>query len=224
MKNQVVAMVPVRAGSIRVKDKNTRPFAGTSLLELKLSLLKRLNGLDKIVVSTNCSLAAKLAQIAGVELQWRDDYYASSTITNDLHWQHIAEKTPGNTLFLAQVTSPMLKVSTMQAALDLFLKLKGHDSINSVSPEKKFLWNDGAPINYNVDLTPKSQDLPDIVSLNFAITVISRSLMMSRKNVVGNSPKFYELNKIEALDVDDIFDFNFAELVFQKYGYNWLIN
>ena len=224
MNNKVVAMVPVRAGSIRVKDKNTRPFAGTSLLELKLSLLKRLKGLDQIVVSTNCPQAAKVAQNADVVLQWRDEYYAGSNITNDLHWQHIAKTTPGDIVFLAQVTSPMIKVSTMQAALDLWPKLSKHDSINSVSSEKKFLWQDGAPINYDVDTTPKSQNLPNIVSLNFAVTIISSSLMMSRMNVVGNSPKFYDLNKIEALDVDDTFDFNFAELVFQKYGYNWLIN
>ena len=42
MSNNVIAMVPVRAGSTRVPNKNTRPFGGTSLLQLKLELLKKL--------------------------------------------------------------------------------------------------------------------------------------------------------------------------------------
>ena len=41
MPNNVIAMVSVRAGSTRVPNKNTRPFDGTSLLQLKLKLLKK---------------------------------------------------------------------------------------------------------------------------------------------------------------------------------------
>ena len=61
-------------------------------------------------------------------------------------------------------------------SLKKFLTSNEYDSINSVTPEKKFLWKNGKPINYEVNLTPKSQDLPNIVSLNFAITVIKKEL------------------------------------------------
>ena len=221
--NNVIAMVPVRAGSTRVPDKNIRPFADTNLLQLKLELLKKVEGIDQIVVSTDCRISADIAHKEGATVQWRDEYYAGSGVTNDEHWHHIAQTTPGNTVFLAQVTSPLLRVSSMQAALNSFLCLDTHDSINSVSPEKKFLWRDGSPINYEIEVTPKSQDLPDIVSLNFAITIIQKKIMTERKNVVGHSPKFFELDKIESVDIDDFIDFKIAELLYQQVGIEWLM-
>ena len=138
MSNNVIAMVPVRAGSTRVSNKNTRPFGGTSLLQLKLKLLKKVVGITQIVVSTDCDISADMALQEGVKVQWRNEDYAGSDVTNDQHWLHIAQTTPGDTVFLAQVTSPLLRVSSMQAALKAFLSFGTHDSINSVSAEKNF--------------------------------------------------------------------------------------
>ena len=33
----ITAVIPVRAGSTRVKNKNIKPFAGSSLLEIKIN-------------------------------------------------------------------------------------------------------------------------------------------------------------------------------------------
>ena len=223
MSNNVIAMVPVRAGSTRIPNKNTRLFGGTSLLQLKLKLLKKVVGITQIVVSTDCEISADMALKEGAEVQWRNEYYAGSDVTNDQHWLHIAQTTPGDIVFLAQVTSPLLRVSSMQAALKAFLRFGTHDSINSVSAEKKFLWKDTKPINYEIDVTPKSQDLPEIVSLNFAITIISKQTMMERKNVIGYKPSFFELSKVESLDVDDLTDFKIAELMYLELGTKWLM-
>ena len=75
-----------------------------------------------------------------------------------------------------------------------------------------------------MDVTPKSQDLPDIVSLNFAINIIERQNMIKRKNLVGYRPKFVELDKVEALDVDDFVDFKIAELMYRDLGFDWLMH
>ena len=223
VENKITAMIPVRAGSNRVPNKNIRSFGDTSLLELKLMLLERIDGLEQIIVSTDCEISAKIASRFGAKVQWRNEYFAGSNITNDQHWYHIADTTPGNIVFLAQVTSPLLRVSTMQKALNTFLKSDLHDSINSVSNEKKFLWKNGKPINYDINMTPKSQDLPDIVSLNFAITITQKQSMMKRKNVVGYNPTFFELDKVESIDIDDIIDFKVAELMYKELGRNWLM-
>ena len=223
VKNKVIAMVPVRAGSTRVPNKNIRPFGDTSLLQLKLKLLKEVDGIKQIIVSTDCQISAEIACKQGVKVKWRNKYYAGSDITNDLHWLHIAETTPGDIVFFAQVCNPLLKVSSMQKGLNSFLSSDTHDSLNSVSAEKKFLWQNGKPMNYDVSVTPKSQDLPDIVSLNFGITIIKKQIMMKRKNVVGYNPSFFELDKVESIDIDDLIDFKIAELMYKEKGINWLM-
>ena len=223
-KNNIIAMVPVRAGSTRVPNKNTRKFANTSLLELKLKVLKNVSGITQIIVSTDCDIAAEIAHKQSIKVQRRSKYYAGSDVTNDQHWLHIAKTTPGDIVFLAQVTSPLLRVSSIQKALNTFSNLGSNDSLNSVSVEKKFLWKDMNPINYDINVTPKSQDLPNIVSLNFAITIIHKQAMIKRKNVIGYRPSFFELDKVEALDIDDLVDFKIAELMYQELGNKWLMN
>jgi CMP-N,N'-diacetyllegionaminic acid synthase len=222
--NDIIAMVPVRAGSTRVPNKNIRKFLDTNLLELKLRVLKKVREISQIIVSTDCDIAAEIAYKQNIKVQWRNKYYAGSEVTNDQHWLHIAQTTPGDIVFLAQVTSPLLRVSSIRNALNTFLKSVSNDSLNSVSVEKKFLWKDMKPINYDINVTPKSQDLPNIVSLNFAITIIQRQVMIKRKNVIGYSPSFFKLDKVEALDIDDLIDFKVAELMYQKLGIKWLMN
>jgi len=43
---KIKALVAVRSGSVRVVNKNLRPFAGSSLLAIKLQQLKRLGNLS----------------------------------------------------------------------------------------------------------------------------------------------------------------------------------
>ena len=222
LENNIIAMVPIRAGSTRVPNKNTRKFADTSLLELKLKVLKKVKGITQVIVSTDCQIAAEIANRQNVKVQWRNKYYAGSEITNDQHWLHIAQTTPGDIVFLAQVTSPLLRVRSIQNALNTFLNSDLYDSLNSVSAEKKFLWKDMKPINYDINVTPKSQDLPNIISLNFAITIIQKKVMIERKNVIGYKPSFFELDKVESLDIDDLIDFKIAELMYEELGMKWL--
>ena len=56
----IKALVAVRSGSVRVQNKNLRPFAGSSLLELKLRQLKRIKGLDGIIVNSNDDAMLKI--------------------------------------------------------------------------------------------------------------------------------------------------------------------
>src|SRR5690606_28978264 len=111
MSKRIVAVVPVRKGSQRVKSKNTKNFADTSLLALKLKVLKSVEGLADIIVSTDCDIAVDIAQKNGVSVHRREEYFASSVVTNDQHWKHIAESTPADVIMMAQTTSPMVRVA-----------------------------------------------------------------------------------------------------------------
>ena len=54
---KITAVIPIRAGSQRVKNKNLRAFANTNLMELKINTLLRVPELTSIVVNTNSDLA-----------------------------------------------------------------------------------------------------------------------------------------------------------------------
>ena len=82
MKKEIVAIVPIRKGSQRIKNKNFRAFGDKNLLEIKLNSLKKVKLIDKIVVSTDSDLAIKIAKKNGVSYHVREKFYASSKCSN----------------------------------------------------------------------------------------------------------------------------------------------
>ena len=50
MTKGLVAVVPVRKGSQRVKNKNFKPFAGKNLLIHKIEILKKISSIEEIII------------------------------------------------------------------------------------------------------------------------------------------------------------------------------
>ena len=78
------------------------------------------------------------------------------------------------------------------------------------------MFKDNLPINYDLRFQPRSQDLPDIYALNFAVNVISKQKMIDCKNVVGVKPYIFSIDQVEATDIDNQIDFDFAEFVYRR--------
>lgn len=218
MAKVIKAIIPVRAGSQRVKNKNIRPFAGSSLLGIKINQLKKIDLLDDIIVNTDSQEMLDVAKKLGVTPFKRDSYYASNEVSiNDLY-RNIAETTDSDIILVTHVTNPMLKTGTITKAIETFNNLKdGFDSLSTVSLVKEFLWKDGKAINYDVNNKPRSQDLPEIYRLNHAINILSRETMYERKDLMGYKPFFYLLDNYESIDIDNEIDFEFAEFIYKKY-------
>ena len=85
----VTAVIPVRKGSIRVKNKNIKPFSDSNLLNIKIEQLKKINSLDRIVVSSDCDEMLKLAESQGVEIHKRKPYFASSEVNNSVFFRNL---------------------------------------------------------------------------------------------------------------------------------------
>ena len=77
------------------------------------------------------------------------------------------------------------------------------------------MWLDGKPLNYKVSESPNSQNLPDIHSLNYAVNILPRKMMIERKNVVGHNPKFIVLDQYESVDIDTMYDFQVSEFLYK---------
>lgn len=199
------ALIAVRKGSERIPFKNTRPFAGSSLLEIKIDQLKRI-GLD-VVVNSNCEHMLWIAKGKGCETVMRDDYYASSTVSANEFYANIAENIHTDIIVYCVVTCPLLKDDTIRKAIDLY---EG-GSVNTASILKEFLWMDGRPLNYDLNNIPHSQDLPDVSAVNLAVNVISKNDMIRCRNVVSDAPTILNIDPVEGFDIDYPHEFQIAE-------------
>ena len=210
--NRVVAVVPVRAGSTRVVDKGIRPFAGTTLLDIKIQSLKKVKSLTDIVVSSDSETALDIARGHGVSCHRREDYYASSVCTGSEFFQNLAESIESDVIVYSPPTSPFITPETVEKAI---FSYKNHncDSVATVFPVKHHMWHEGKAINYDISNSPNSQDLPEIVRITYGVCINSNKNMIKYKNVVGISPFFINLDEKEAVDIDNVIDFKFAEFL-----------
>ena len=220
-KGKMTAVVAVRAGSQRIKNKNIRPFSDTNLLELKLQLLIKVKNIDEIIVNSDSDAMLKIAEKYNVKAQKREAYFASSEATNSDFHKHIGEVTSSDFIFLAPVCSPFISVKRHVEAIDLFLN-SDCDSLTSCELVKGHLWLDGKPINYSLENVPNSQDLPDIKKLNYGISITEKKSMIKRKSVVGLNPKFIVIDEIESIDIDDPVTFKTAEVLYENLNLNLL--
>lgn len=215
---KIKALVAVRSGSQRVINKNIRPFADSTLLEIKLNQLKRIQELDGIIVNSNDDEMLKIAADMGCETVKRDEYYASNSVSMSEVYANMAENCDCDIIAYINVTNPLVKDETISKAIKMYCdNIEEYDSLNSAHLVKEFLFKDNMPVNYDLKNQPRSQDLPDYYALNFAISILSRQKMIDGKNVVGDKPYIFAMDEVEATDIDNPIDFEFAEYVYKKY-------
>lgn len=214
---KITAVIGVRKGSERIVNKNIKPFNDTSLLENKIKILKNVNNLDEIVVTTDCDKMFSLAEQLGVKAITRPEYYTSNDCPGSENLEFIATQVETDYILYTPVTSPLVKSETYEDIINTFRNLDDkYDSVVSMNYLKDFLWENDKPLNYDPLNCPRSQDMESIFRLNFGACLLPRETMIKNKYVVGDSPYWYELTETEGVDVDVPFDFNIAELIYEK--------
>ncbi len=213
MKKKITALIPVRKGSVRVKNKNIKPFADSNLLKIKIQQLKQIDLVNKIIVSSDCDHMLSIAEKLGVQTHQRDKFYASSEVNNTEFFRNLAESINEEYFMYSPVTCPLISKETYIDCIQVFQNVK---NIVTVSPVKHHLWLNGKPLNYDIQNSPNSQDLPDIYSITYGVCLISKNDMVKYGNVVTSSPTFKILDEVESIDIDTEFDFMVAENIYKK--------
>lgn len=219
--------LPVRKGSVRIMQKNTKPFAGINggLLKLKLAQLKNIKEVEEIVVSSNDSICLQIAQEIALEngkikiFERPEELGTSTTDLVDLI-KYVPTITGCENILWTHVTSPFCEADNYIHAIKLFNKFRGvdYDSLLSgydykeflIKKDSKKLINNGTKLKW-----PKTQDLEDLFQINNAIFLCSRNQMV-KGDRVGNNPYFFNMGKISSIDIDNQEDFELAELIYGK--------
>ena len=217
MKGTIVGLVPVKGSSDRVKQKNLRSFCNTSLLELKLNQLKNVKGFNDIIVSSEDEKVLKVAESKGFSLHVRDPKYSTSEIPMSEVYSFIASEIHGDNIAWINVTNPLAETQIYEEACNLYHKMESkYDCLlSSVALQENVFFN-GQPVNFKPYPWPRSQDLKGLNSLTFVINILKRSDMIEWGSCVGNTPYFYDLDKVDSWDIDDQADFDFCEFVYSQ--------
>lgn len=226
MSDKIAFFLPTRKGSERVKNKNTRPFAGIEggLVENKIKQLLATKHIDEILFSSNdetcIAVAEKYQSDSRLKIIPRpNELCLSSTNLQDLIC-YVPTITDADHILWGHVTTPLVGADIYDAAVDLYLsKLKeDYDSLVSVKELKNFLLNkDGALVNNTTDIPwPRTQDLEPLYEINHAIFLAKREIYVEQKNRLGKKPLLHIMDEIHSKDIDWEDDFVIAEMLYKN--------
>jgi N-acylneuraminate cytidylyltransferase len=206
----ITAIIPVRAGSTRLKNKNVAPFAGTNLLVSKINQLKQVPEITRIVVSSDSDLMLEMAKAAGADTHKRaPEYCDEKTKTFAEVVRHIAESVDGETILWATCTSPLVFPKDYRKAIAAYYPAleQGYDSLMSVESFKRYIWNEQGPLNYELGLKHvPSQQLPTLYFVTDGILMAPRAKMIEWSYFHGRNPYKFLVDKRTGCDIDDGLD------------------
>ena len=216
-RNNIVAIVPVKGNSVRVKKKNLTKFANSNLFKIKLKQLKKTDCFKKIVISSESKKILNYAKKNGFGIHLRDKFFSTSKVPMSDVYKNIASEIDGEYIAWINVTNPLCDEYIYQSAVKKFKTIsKNYDCFLSAVKNKQNYFYKNKPINFKRSPWPRSQDLQPIISLPFAISILKRKDMIKWGSCVGKKPFFYFLNSLVATDIDDQSSFKIAELLYKK--------
>lgn len=215
---KITAIIPVRKGSVRCKNKNIRNFCDTNLLKLKICALKNIQEIDEIIVSSDCPQMLNLANDLGVKIHARPEYYSSSECQNHEYWKYIAESVGEcDNFMMVNCVSPLINENIMNKFIKTY-KENNYKNMVTVNDKYKFFCDTitKKEINFNLNKSLNSQSLKPLSEITFGLCISERKDIIETSCIFGKNPYFYKLDDIESIDIDNNNEFIVSELLFQN--------
>jgi CMP-N-acetylneuraminic acid synthetase len=215
---RIAALVPMRHQSERVKEKNFRPFGGKPLYHHILSNLICCPEISVVAIDTDSPFIMEdaRANFPSVVLLERPLNLRGGMVPMNDVLLHDVTMVDADFYLQTHSTNPLLQTSTIRAAIERFLgEFPAHDSLFSVTRLQARLWDEkGQPLNHDPTVLLRTQDLPPVYEENSNLYIFTRQTLEQRRNRLGARPLMFEVDRLEAWDIDEEVDFRIAETLF----------
>lgn len=212
MSQNVKAIVPIKEHSERLPRKNFRDFNGRPLYHWILETLESVESIDTIIVNTDAEEVIKDApDLFDVEISVRPERFRDDAVTTNII-QYEVGRNDADVFVQTYCTNPLLTAETISDAISKFVSHPEHDSLLPVTPHNMWFYDaDMNPINHDPQNLERTQDLEPVYEDNGALYIYTKETMESTGHRIGENPLVYEIDEIEAKDIDDYAEFKLAE-------------
>lgn len=210
-------IIPVKACSSRIENKNFREFHnGLSLTEILLQKLS-FKGMENIYISSEDSSKKYLAEKYGCNFILRDKKLCDNDTPLPDVIKGISNQLPESSeIAWCQVTDPLF--NDHKKAFEEWEKQKeNHDSLCVVYPFKKYILNSNhMPINFGFgNWHVKSQDLSTFYDMTFTFSILKKECIERCGYHIGANPYWYNAHNSH-VDIDTMEDFEMASIIYDK--------
>jgi CMP-N-acetylneuraminic acid synthetase len=215
---KVIAILPVRAGSKRIKNKNTIMVGGKPLYSYVVDSLLTSKKVAKIIINSDIKeIDNKYREHDKIIFLQRPKRLRGNCSMN-LVIKDTLGRIDGEHFLQTHATNPLLSAGTIDNAVKTyFKKLTQYDSFFSVTKLQKRFWDKkGNPVNHNPKHSPTTQDLEPYFEENSCVYIFSRKSFFKNNNRIGKKPHMFETSVNESFDIDNIEELKLLNRILKK--------
>ena len=216
----ITALLPMKGHSERVPNKNMRIFNGRPLYHRVVDILDLSRYVSTVIIDTDSAVIAEdaLRHFPKVQIVQRPEHLCGDFVAMNEIIRYDLSYSGADHFLQTHSTNPLLTLGTLDRAIEEYFQGVGiFDSLFSVTRLQTRLYHEsGEPLNHDPQKLLRTQDLPPLFEENSNLYLFSRnSFTAAGGKRIGLRPRMYEINRLEAVDIDEEEDFRLAELLFR---------
>lgn len=231
IKKRIIALIPARSGSQRIKNKNIIKIFNHPLIAHAIKEAKKTRLFEKIIVSTDSPNYAKIAKKYGAEVPFLRPMKISNSLSHDFQWVNYTIKKlhkmgfSFSYFFILRPTNPFRTSKTIIKAWKEFKKNKRAESLRAVEISKQNpykMWEkSGNYIKPLLKLTKNNQpshnlqskSLPKILVQNASLEISKINVLKKYKTITGKKIIPFYTNQLEGFDINYPNDIKLAKIL-----------
>ena len=220
------AFIFARGGSKGLPGKNIKPLLGKPLIQYSVEVALQTSSIDKVFVSTDDDNIAKVSRSIGAVVIDRPTELAQDDSPEWQAWQHainwVKERYGEFETFISlPATSPLRSVKDVESAI-LRRSNIGADICIAIAPASRSPYFNMVKESSNnlIELVNKPaksisrrQDAPEVFDITTVVYVANVEFIMKNNSLFDGNVTSVKVPKHRAVDIDDMYDFNFAESI-----------
>lgn len=229
IKKKLIALIPARSGSERIKNKNIINFFGHPLIAYTIVAAIKSNLFDKIFVSTDSERYAKISQKYGADASFLRPKKISNSLSTDFEWiDYTLKKLEKNNLkfthfFILRPTNPFRSYRTIKRAWKLYND-KNCESLRAIEPVKQHpgkMWTvrNGflkslykGIINNQPYYNNQFKALPRVFIQNASLEITRTEILKKYKTISGKKIIPFYTKNFEGFDLNYPEDISYIKL------------
>ncbi len=241
---KIVAVIPARLGSKRVKQKNLRQIDGKPLIWYAINAAKNSKSIDEIYVNTESDEIGALAIENGVKYYKRKEELAQDTVTSDEFNYDFMKNVNSDIVVMVNPVAPLVTGKDIDEMVRYYLDNR-LDTLIPVRQEKLHAFLEETPVNFNTNDTvqtfcsskplnfnpnnklPMTQNIKPVQICAWTVCIWNTKVFTSQfeeKNHAVFSGKYglYPVNNLKGIKISDEEDFILAEVLL-KNEFRWRV-
>lgn len=226
---KILAIIPARGGSKRIKRKNLITLAGKPLIEYTFISAKASRLIDSIIVSTDNGKIASYALQRKVNVIKRPKILAGDKVPMLPVLKHALKEFESNTktfpdiLIILQPTSPLRTPKDIDYTIKSLVD-NSYDSAETICkarehPAYMLRFKKGLLHQINKkDFNKRSQDLPKLYIQNGSVFAFRRDLLVKENKIQGRRHGGVVIPQERSIDIDDYHDLQIVEYIIETWN------